>query len=107
MTNEEALRQLGVGAGQVITYEAIEVARKALEEKVELEKAEKKTRIPLHHIASSCRAAGDGYTFFFREAVSQAADIIQALNNVVIPELRKSPDDPWRKRLLSALGELP
>ena len=111
MTNEEALRQLGQSAGHLMTYEAIEVARKALEEKVEREKAEKKRWRPdLKTLAEFLRVP-EPEGFYARPLTSKeiihnhAADIIEALDDVVVPELRKSPDDPWRRRLLAALGE--
>lgn len=115
MTNEEALRQLGVGAGHLMTYEAIEVARKALEEKVEREKAGKKRWRPdLKTLAEFIRVP-EPIGGFTRQLTSKeimhnhAADIIEALDKEVMPELRRyigyGPTGPLTIALRKALGD--
>ena len=120
MTNEEALKVLDSWPEKAWSGEMLLIAREALREKVEREKANKPKRPSLEEIEGMLRSQGDGYPNGFNVA---AADIIKALREKVVPALLKAETGcieiegshfgknnfdllmEWASKLLRALGE--
>lgn len=112
MTNEEALNRLNDRCGW-INREVFEIARKALEERVEREKAEKKPSLTLNDIvkelSSRCTMIAWHQTSEpLYPGTHAALKIIKALDEVVVPSLKFHDkyigSTPLTQALFKALG---